>query len=627
MTASSASDDGPATAVRLPAVFRGAARDLWRALPALVIYDLLFMAVGLVVLSPLVAWLFARFVATSGNRAVGNLDLARFLLTPVGLGLSLAIGSLAVAIFLANCAGLTYIGLGAVCDRRVTYFDALLFVVRRFGRILAASFLSLLILAIAALPFIAAALITAWTLLSEHDINFYLDARPPEFWRAVQIGAVVGALAAVVLLVVGVTLVFVLPGVLLSDKPLRQVFLESFALARSNYRRVLLATALWLVAWNVTSLLLNAAIFTLGRWLVTAAGERLAALLVALGSITAVSLLANFALSFVGVASGCLLLARLYRDAIGGRRLDRQSFAPRGPILGARPTWSVPRKALLAVALLAVVISGFVVRGVLESVRFEDRIDITAHRGASLAAPENTLAAVQRAIDAGATFVEIDVQRTADGKLVVSHDADLMRVARDPSVISESTFDALRAIDVGSSFGKEFAGERLPTLDEVIDLTQGHVKLIVELKSYRGDAKALVADVVDTLRRRQMLDEAVTMSLKYDETQQVKRLEPKLEVGFIASAALGDISRLDVDFLAVSKSQATDALVAAAHAQDKQVFVWTVDDRDEMFTMIDRGVDNIITNDPGQLSAVLEERQSLDNAQRILLRFKSIYVQ
>ena len=79
------STDASATAARLPTIFHGAARDFWRALPDLVIYDLLFKALALVALSPLLAWLFERFVAASGESAVGNLDLARFLLTPFGL--------------------------------------------------------------------------------------------------------------------------------------------------------------------------------------------------------------------------------------------------------------------------------------------------------------------------------------------------------------------------------------------------------------------------------------------------------------------------------------------------------------------------------------------------------------
>jgi glycerophosphoryl diester phosphodiesterase len=201
-----------------------------------------------------------------------------------------------------------------------------------------------------------------------------------------------------------------------------------------------------------------------------------------------------------------------------------------------------------------------------------------------------------------------------------------MRVARVPLVITESRFDQLRTVDVGSLFGAEFADQRLPTLDEVIEATAGKVRLIVELKSYAGDAASLVADVVRTLKARELISSAVVMSLKYDVFQEVERLAPEITSGYIVSARLVDISKLNTDFLAVRKDKATDALVGTAHAQGKNVFVWTVDDPREMATMIDRGVDNIITNDPATLARVLRERADLGTTERILLKFRSLYM-
>jgi glycerophosphoryl diester phosphodiesterase len=222
--------------------------------------------------------------------------------------------------------------------------------------------------------------------------------------------------------------------------------------------------------------------------------------------------------------------------------------------------------------------------------------------------------------------VEVDVQRTADGVVVLSHDADLMRLAREPLVISESRFEDLRAADVGRLFSAEFTGERLPTLEEVIGECRGKVKLIVELKSYRGDSAQLVADVVQLFRSHDLYSEAVIMSLEYGEVQQVERLDTSITTGFVASAALGNISQLNVNFLAVSQSMATNTFIATAHSYGKEVYVWTIDDRRDMATMIDRGANNIITNDPAALVSVLEERTGLTNAERILLRFKSIYI-
>ena len=174
--------------------------------------------------------------------------------------------------------------------------------------------------------------------------------------------------------------------------------------------------------------------------------------------------------------------------------------------------------------------------------------------------------------------------------------------------------------------GPAFANERVPTLEQVIDEVEGRVKLIVELKSYKGDKQKLISDVVQMLRDKKLGENAVVMSLAYDELVQLNRLAPEMTVGFVASASLGDLTTLDVDFLAVSQSQATDLLISSAHSRDKQVYVWTVDDPSTASLMIDRGVDNLITNDPATIVRVLQDRQALSNAERILLRFRSLYL-
>ena len=108
---------------------------------------------------------------------------------------------------------------------------------------------------------------------------------------------------------------------------------------------------------------------------------------------------------------------------------------------------------------------------------------ITAHRGSSLAAPENTLSAVQAAIDDLADSVEIDVQLSRDGVVVLGHDASLKRVAGVNRPISALNWDELQKLDVGAWFSGDFAGERIPALEEVLELCKGKINLTIELKN------------------------------------------------------------------------------------------------------------------------------------------------
>jgi glycerophosphoryl diester phosphodiesterase len=590
--------------------------DLWRVLPDLLWYSLVMAALSFAVLSPLAAWLVNRFAATSGKAAVGNFDIITFLATPQGLVIGLAILTLSLALLFADVAGLVYIGYGAAQQRRVSYFEALRFVAARLGRLLAASFATLIILLLAALPFLLAIAGVAWWKLSEHDINFYLEVQPPEFWSAVCWGVVLAALGGAAAIFISVPLMFVLPVALLEGVPVRRAIARSFQLATGNRPRILLLLIAWLGLWQLTSLLVNGAVYLLGYWLVHAAGDRLTLLIPALGGVTALSVLGNVALATAATLVGCGLLAHLYLDACQRSGVSAEPLTHL-PSLAERPLWKLSRRAPFVLSLVAVGIAAFAVWQVLRAVEWEDHVGNSAHRGASLAKPENTLGAVRRAIEDGATHIEIDVQRTSDGQIVLAHDADMMRLAGSPLVIHEATWDELRKL--------EFDGERVCTLDEVIDLTKGKAKLLVETKSYRDDPDRLVTDVVEVLRRREILADTLAMSLSYREARKFKELEPRLKVGLTTTVRLGDLARLDLDFFAIQHTKATNALIAAVHGQGREVFVWTVNERGRMATMIDRGVDNIITDDPALLTHLLRERNHLEPAERLLLRFKGLY--
>lgn len=602
--------------VRLRMLVRRAASDLWRVLPQVLAFQLLFAVFGIVALSPLVAWLFNRLAATSGNAAVGNLDIVWFLLTPTGGLLGLAILSVALAIALADIAGVLTILFGAALERRVTCYDALRFVGRRFGPILLASLLVLCLLLAAALPFIGSAVFVAASKLGEFDINYYLEVRPPEFISALRLGALLLVLAVGAAILVTVPLVFVLPEVLFRERSAWAAVKSSYRLARGRRAQITVLLVGWLAVWQLAGLVVSALTYWLAGLAIASLEDHLGTQLAVLGAITAVALALNFVLTLLAVATACGLLSRLYLQAAQEVPLPI-SIGDLKP-LDDMARWSIGRRGPIYAAIGLAVLAALVVRQVLLNTNFEDRAGIIAHRGSSLAAPENTLKAFQLGIDEGATAIELDVQRTIDGKIVVMHDADLKRVSASPLVVQQSTFDEIRAVKVD--------GQPIPTLDEVIDLTKDRVGLLVELKSLGGDGQSLVEGVVEVLRRRDMLTQANVMSFVYEEALAVKQLEPRLRVGFLATARIGDLTRLEVDFLAVSRGQATDALVATAHARGRQVYVWTINERRDMELLLDRGVDSIITKKPALLVEILRERSELDAGERLLLRLKTLYL-
>ncbi len=243
---------------------------------------------------------------------------------------------------------------------------------------------------------------------------------------------------------------------------------------------------------------------------------------------------------------------------------------------------------------------------------------VTAHKGFSSAAPENSLSAIRKAIEVGADYAEIDVQETADGVIILNHDRDLMRVANVPRKISEMTLAQVRGVDIGSKFSPEFAGERVPTLAEVIELARERIKIQIELKFYEKNRR-LAGDVARLVQREHFETQCVVSSLHYDGLMEARRINPGLRTAAIVTVAIGDIDKLDVDGLSVSARNLSNRLIRAVRARDKDLYVWTVDDPRQMITLMERGVPNIVTNRPDLLVALRTEFAGLSDIERRLL--------
>jgi glycerophosphoryl diester phosphodiesterase len=245
-------------------------------------------------------------------------------------------------------------------------------------------------------------------------------------------------------------------------------------------------------------------------------------------------------------------------------------------------------------------------------------VAVIGHRGAAALAPENTLSAVERALEDGADWVEIDVQETADGEVVVQHDSDFMKVAGSRLKVWEATFAQLRELDIGSWFGPEFKGEPVATLEEVLRRAKGRAKVVIELKYY-GHDRRLEERVADIVERTGMEDEIAVMSLERSGVEKMGALRPGFRRGLLAATAVGRLAEVDVDFLAVSVGLATPSLLRQAHARGRDVYVWTVNDELTMAQEILRGVDGLITDDPARARAMIRAESRLTSVERLLL--------
>jgi glycerophosphoryl diester phosphodiesterase len=234
-----------------------------------------------------------------------------------------------------------------------------------------------------------------------------------------------------------------------------------------------------------------------------------------------------------------------------------------------------------------------------------DRFICCAHRGASGYAPENTLAAIRLAMEMGADMCEIDVQQTADDRLAVMHDDTLARTTNGTGNLWEMTLAELQKYDAGSWFDTRFAGEKLPALEQVIELVRGRMPLNIEAKIH-GHERNLASLIVETLKRERFDDECVVTSFDHRVVDEIKTLAPELTAGcifgwreFSAAVFSGKAKLLSAHYSLVDA-----AFLERACAAEKKVHVWTVNDQWLMRRMIEMGVDGIITNYPARLNTL-----------------------
>ena len=228
------------------------------------------------------------------------------------------------------------------------------------------------------------------------------------------------------------------------------------------------------------------------------------------------------------------------------------------------------------------------------------------------------MAAILQAIEEGAEFVEIDVQETKDGTVVLAHDKDLNRVFGINRRIWEVTYDELKDLDSGGWFSPKFSDQRIATLAQVIEAVKGRAKLNIELK-FNGHEQKLASEVVRIINEHDFARDCIVTSLDYDGIRQVRAAGPGIRTGVIVTSALGDITKLETDVLSVSSAAVTRDLIARARRRNLEVHVWTVNDVPLMDTMLGMGVDNIITDDPKLLREVLRRRAALSNVEKTLL--------
>ncbi|WP_226000310.1 glycerophosphodiester phosphodiesterase [Paenibacillus sp. BJ-4] len=238
-----------------------------------------------------------------------------------------------------------------------------------------------------------------------------------------------------------------------------------------------------------------------------------------------------------------------------------------------------------------------------------------AHRGASGVCPENTMAAFRHALELGATGIETDVQRTKDGHLVLIHDESLERTTGSPLDVRDITLQELNTLDAGSWFGDKFRGERVPLLDELLELAQSTDTVInIELKNSIYRYPGMEEEVIAAVKRFGLEERVVLSSFNHESLALCAQLAPEIRTGALYVEIMVRPSEYAAQFgvtaLHAHKNAVTPEAVAEALAVGVVYHPWTVNEPEEMKRLLEAGVSGIITDYPDRLAHILAVHSS-----------------
>lgn len=236
---------------------------------------------------------------------------------------------------------------------------------------------------------------------------------------------------------------------------------------------------------------------------------------------------------------------------------------------------------------------------------------VIAHRGGRKWAPENTLAAFRLSLEAGVDGMEFDVQRCATGELVVIHDDDVQRTTDGVGLVKDISLAELRRLSAGEWFDPKFEDEKIPTLEEVLELVDGKAVINIEVKNAPTCYPDIEDDVLDLLKSYKHMDKVIISSFDHNLMVKFRNKDKDINLAVLADALLLDLpgyaKKFQAKFWHPCIGSLTDDTVDEAHEAGLTIYPWTSNNKKEWIWALEKKIDGLVTDDPAGLIAFLDQ--------------------
>lgn len=583
---------------------------------ALIWFELLYKMLAALVLYPLILLLLDYAIEKSGLTFLTDKNITTFVSDPVSLSIGIFLIVLIVIFALYELSVLTICFEKSRVGEKVNAIEiafAGLTKMRCFFHPVGFLFFFVLLAAVTFLDFPFASALVSITGIPDFLHNTFRDHRVLYF--------VVTVVSAVVLWFFW-SYIFAIHFIVLREKNFKEAMASTRKMIRGHSVGMNIRFLIWYLIVFAVLLIFYALVLLAGASIIKLAYPTETELVAFLGFSRVTGNVASFILYNFFTPIFFVVVSSYFQKITA---LKTEKSQARQPQLTLRPFKS--HRAILGL-ILAVMIGanvGILARsisnGVIRQLVFARTPEITAHRGSSANAPENTLAAIEKAIEDGADYAEIDVRLTADGNLVLMHDASLERTAGSDEMIWNARWEYLRNLDAGSYFSSEYTGERIPSLEEVMDAASGRIRLNIEIK-YSSHTPDLARKVAELIVEKDYVDRCVITSFKYDVLADVKAVSPDIKTGLIVTMPLGRYTALNhVDFYSLSAMFLSARQADMIHRLGYEIHVWGAKDEQTIRRMVEYGADNIIATDP----VLAREAVYTHSANELVIRIAELF--
>ncbi|WP_437131307.1 glycerophosphoryl diester phosphodiesterase membrane domain-containing protein [Peptostreptococcus russellii] len=582
-------------------------------------YQIITRGLLSIIIIPIYGLLSGYLIQKDGSVVFTNGDILKFMLTPSGAIFLLFLFLIVVLEIIIEIGG--YITISSKIEanyKESSYWEILKYNIRLLPRMLSVGGIIILLYVIFMAPMSGVGFKLSF--LKGFDMpNFIMSEIDQN-----TLYTIIYSIGIILLIYVSLKFIFTFNYMIINNMKANEAIKASSKLFKENRKTVLKELAVMLI---VTALISSIVLFIWLTLIVKISGQL--NLDGYLSRIIMIALLQiqNFGILIISillVPFECYYVTKLFYKLIDPKDIEYPKIAEKTK-KSMLDNILHKKKTLIAIALTALLLYSMTM-GIFtrEIIGYNNHIRIYGHRGYGVGTPENSISAIKKSIDNNIDYIEIDVQRTKDRKYVLNHDKTFERVSYEKPYfinkkVSDLNYSQIETLDIGRRVSQRYAGEKVPRIEEVLDVCKNKIKINLELKE--GIDHEMIDDLMELVRKKGMKKQVFFTSLNIRDIEYIENKDSTFDTGLIYFIKLGNYGSVDADYMIMEEREATDSNIKKLHKKGKKVIVWTVNTQESIDKFSKMDIDGIITDYPLEVKEAVSENSKLTSNDLILSSF------